>query len=138
MSACSVCGGPKGGIGVPLYGDPRCMACIRAADKAETEARGEKYERYFCDFGWDDKVGGSSCTGTNWEWTRAQVADALTRSGPDVAAGLRKRWDWVRVDGPGKSMIFTRRTMPGERWGTFAPTLADKARRLVSLLWGPA
>lgn len=31
---CTSCGGPKGGIGIPIYGDPRCMACIRTDDAA--------------------------------------------------------------------------------------------------------
>ena len=35
---CSSCGGPKGGIGIPIYGDPRCMACIERDDAAAGHA----------------------------------------------------------------------------------------------------
>jgi hypothetical protein len=122
---CDRCGNPKGsGWGTPIYGAPYCIPCCRAMEREEAEAKGEKYERYYCIFGWDNRIGGASCTGTNWEWTRNQIVGGLL--GRDKNGECETRWDCVNVRGPGHSMRFTRRKMPGDEWGTYAPSTMGK------------
>jgi hypothetical protein len=130
---CPRCGNPKGGGWMtPIYGDPHCIPCLRAMEREEVEARGEKYERWYCSFGWDKRIGGSSCIGSNWEWTRNQIVDGLTCKDEYFTNrdGGRWRWDWVSVNGPGMSLQFTRDRMPGELWGDVVetPSLVGKTR----------